>query len=174
MKKILIIDDDDSILKFVKTKISKEGYEIYTLNQAENAMDLIKKYNYDCILSDIHMPIIDGYELLKLIREKYSSDELPVLMFTQIKKETDDIVKLYNLGANDFVEKPINFPVLIKRIEFQIKLKDKILEINQQKKTLEEKNRDLELADKEIQCIISRDMSKLKTKILKENKSCEE
>ena len=76
----------------------------------------------DLVVLDIHMPDMGGLETLRHLRERYSAIQLPVIMATA-NDEDEDIIESFEAGANDFVSKPINFPVLFARMETHLKLK---------------------------------------------------
>ncbi len=120
-RKILIVDDDESIRKMIGRILIKSGYEVYT---AVNGVEAVKKLiniEIDLIILDLVMPLMDGIEFLKAIRSKEIRD-IPVLIISG----TDDakqIVEAYKLGAYDFIRKPEHPEILLKRIENGIKIR---------------------------------------------------
>src|SRR3989440_9607084 len=89
---------------------------------AENARQLLKRVEREgvgLVLLDIEMPEISGLDALKTLREAYSPIELPVIMVTA-KNQSEDIVKALDMGANDYLTKPIDFPVAVARIGTQL------------------------------------------------------
>jgi CheY-like chemotaxis protein len=114
MKKLLIIDDESSIQFLFSRMFKKEVKEgLYELSFAENgkeALDFLEhRDDIDLIISDINMPIMDGFELLKTSKQKYP--KLPVIMASAYTdKERMDLAK--ELGAQEYLAKPINFPEL--------------------------------------------------------------
>ena len=86
------------------------------------ALDLIKGNRYDLIVLDVMMPGLNGFEMLPMIRQSYSIVDLPVILATA-KDRSDDIVEGMQLGANDYVTKPIDFPVLMARLQVHLQLK---------------------------------------------------
>src|SRR5947208_1209603 len=100
-------------------RLARKGYEI---GLAENAQQLLKRVEQDgvdLVLLDIEMPEISGLDALKLLREAYTPIELPVIMVSG-KNQSEDIVKALELGANDYLTKPIDFPVAVARIGSQL------------------------------------------------------
>ena len=93
--------------------VAEDGYR---------ALEMIEEHDFDVILLDIMMPGLDGYEVLEKIREQHGPGELPVIMATA-KDESQDIVRALNLGANDYVTKPFDFPVVRARVATQVALK---------------------------------------------------
>jgi DNA-binding response OmpR family regulator len=92
---------------------SKE-YNVEQANNGVEAWELISIKHYDLIISDIMMPKMNGYELLKLIRQK--SEKLPVIILSA-KTDRDDIIHAYELGCDDYVSKPFSMDILICKIE---------------------------------------------------------
>jgi len=116
---LLIVDDNEQIREMLRRRCQREGYVITSTQNGYDALENIEKTNFDTVLLDIMMPEINGIDTLKKIREKYSQAQLPVIMISA-KQQSEDIVEAINLGANDYITKPIDFPVALARIETQI------------------------------------------------------
>ena len=101
-RKILVVDDEESIVKIIEYNLKKEGYEVICAGDGETACKLAFSENPDLILLDIMMPIMDGYEVCKKVREKSNT---PIIMLTARAEEVDKVVGL-ELGADDYVTKP--------------------------------------------------------------------
>ena len=117
--KVLIADDDKLWRKLLSQNVHKWGYEVVTAENGQKSLELIEQQSFDLILLDIMMPGISGIEVLKTVRQSYSASELPVIMVTA-KGDSDDVVTALKLGANDYVIKPLDFPVVIARIQTQL------------------------------------------------------
>src|SRR3977135_1866248 len=100
-------------------RLARKGYEIAMAESAHGLLERIKQDGTDLVLLDIEMPEVSGLDALKTLREAYSAIELPVIMVTA-KAQSDDIVKALDLGANDYLTKPIDFPVAVARIGTQL------------------------------------------------------
>ncbi len=119
----ILIADDGKVMRVVITrKLKEKGYEVTAAAGGREALDLIEREPFDLLLLDVSMPDMDGMETLERLRERFSAIQLPVIMATA-NDEDEDTVRAFELGANDYVLKPINFPVLYARIETQLKLK---------------------------------------------------
>src|SRR3989441_6751398 len=117
--RLLIVDDNEMNRDMLARRLARKGYEI---GLAENAQQLLKRVEQDgvdLVLLDIEMPEISGLDALKILREAYTPIELPVIMVTA-KNQSEDIVKALELGANDYLTKPIDFPVALARIGMQL------------------------------------------------------
>ena len=119
---ILIADDGLVMRTVISRKLEEKGYRVTAAPSGVEVMEFIENTTFDLVILDIHMPGMDGFETLRRLRERFSPTELPIIMATS-KDEDEDIVRCFEAGANDFVAKPINFPVLFARIATQLKLK---------------------------------------------------
>lgn len=105
-KKILLVEDEPFLSGMYKTKLTLEGFEVSTAKDGEDALDKIKEERYDLILLDIMMPKINGFEVLKSIRQDLEKQTaaVPVLMLTNLGQKSD-IEQGLLLGANDYIIK---------------------------------------------------------------------
>lgn len=112
--KILIVDDEPLIRDALSFKLKKEGYDVDTAEDGEKAIDKIDAEKYEVIISDIMMPFVSGFELVKILKEK--GNEAPVLMLTSLNSETA-VLKAFDLGADDYMTKPFSPNELSVRIK---------------------------------------------------------
>ena len=112
MKKILVVDDEKPISDIVKFNLSKEGYEVYTAYDGEEAIEQAEEVVPDLILLDLMLPKIDGLEVCRQIRKKH---DMPIIMVTAKDSEIDKVLGL-ELGADDYVTKPFSNRELIARV----------------------------------------------------------
>ena len=115
MKTILIVDDEQDILDFVKYNLQKEGFRVLTARTGKQALEQVRT-NPDCVLLDIMMPELDGRDVLREIRKNPETAQLPVVFLTARGTDVDEVVGL-ELGADDYIVKPISVPKLIARIK---------------------------------------------------------
>ena len=104
-KKVLVIDDEETIRKFIKIQLSKAGYEVKEAGDGEQAMVELKKDRFDVLICDIMMPKKNGWEVLKEVRLNPETSGIPVIVLTA-KNEEDDMSKGYELGATYYITKP--------------------------------------------------------------------
>ena len=117
--RLLIVDDNELNRDMLARRLERKGYTVQVAENAQELSERIKKTGVDIVLLDIEMPDISGIEALKTLRETYSPNELPVIMVTA-KNQSEDIVKALDLGANDYLTKPVDFPVALARIATQL------------------------------------------------------
>jgi len=117
--KILIVDDEDDILELLKYNLEKENYSVIT---AKNGFEALQKIELkpNLIILDLMMPIIDGLETLKKIKEKDEYKDIPVIFLTAKTSESSEIAGL-NSGASDFLLKPVSINKLLARIKAQLR-----------------------------------------------------
>src|SRR5882757_616493 len=117
--RLLIVDDNEMNRDMLARRLERKGYVVGVAESAQQLLQRTKQDGTDIVLLDIEMPEISGLEALKMLREVYSLIELPIIMVTA-KNQSEDIVKALDLGANDYVTKPIDFPVALARIRTQV------------------------------------------------------
>ncbi len=113
--KILVVDDDADIRRLLALRLESAGFMVHPAADAAAAIELLRTTHCDLVVCDVVMPGDDGFELLRQIRAQYSLATLPVIMLT-VRDTSEDIVRALDLGANDYVAKPVDFPVLIARV----------------------------------------------------------
>ena len=114
MFNILIVEDDKNLRKLVVTYLNKNGYNIFEAVDGQQALDISDKEYVDLIISDIMMPKIDGFELIKELRQ--ASYEIPILILTA-KSDIDDKKEGFLLGADDYMVKPVDIEEMLLRIQ---------------------------------------------------------
>ena len=117
--RLLIVDDNEMNRDMLARRLARKGYVIGLAENAKGLLERVKHDAVDLVLLDIEMPEVSGLDALKALREHYSAAELPIIMVTA-KTQSDDIVTALELGANDYLTKPIDFPVAVARIGTQL------------------------------------------------------
>ncbi|KOS63957.1 ATP-binding protein [Lysinibacillus sp. FJAT-14222] len=115
-KRILVVDDDHVNIKVLTDALSLKGYTVIAVDNGFDAVDYIKTNQVDCMLIDLMMNGMSGYELCKQVRKQYDMLELPIIILTAIMKQSDLVLTL-QVGANDYLQKPIAMDELFIRIE---------------------------------------------------------
>jgi diguanylate cyclase (GGDEF)-like protein/PAS domain S-box-containing protein len=119
MGRLLIVDDTDMNRDMLARRLQRQGYQVKVADSARELPQRVQDEEIDLILLDIEMPEVSGLDALKTLRETYSAIALPIIMVTA-RNQSEDIVKALDLGANDYVTKPIDFPVILARIATQL------------------------------------------------------
>jgi DNA-binding NarL/FixJ family response regulator len=163
MNKVLIIEDEEILRQNLRDILDLEGYEVKV---APNGMDGIELYNIeqpDLVLCDIKMPKMDGFDVLKTIRD-LPGGLTTAFIFLSAKVEHDDIRSGMNLGADDYLLKPVNRKDLLSAIETRLKQRAKVLE-EMNRRINESINGALDFGFDEVQALLSR-LSKSERKVL--------
>jgi two-component system KDP operon response regulator KdpE len=111
--RILVVDDERRMVGFIRLNLEQDGYEVIEASNGTEALDRLRDSLPDLILLDVMMPDIDGFEVLRMIRE---ISQVPVIMLTA-KGEENDKVKGLELGADDYVTKPFSPRELVSRVK---------------------------------------------------------
>ncbi|MEQ7221564.1 response regulator YycF [Vagococcus fluvialis] len=117
MKKILVVDDEKPISDIVKFNLSKEGYEVFTAFDGEEAVEMVSEVEPDLILLDLMLPKMDGLEVCREVRKNYDT---PIIMVTAKDSEIDKVLGL-ELGADDYVTKPFSNRELVARVKANLR-----------------------------------------------------
>ena len=118
MINILIVEDEENILKLMQIRLKKSGFNVLSAVNGKEALEIIKSNNISLVIADIMMPVMDGYELVKNIR----ADNLVIPIIMTTAKETIEDKKLgFELGIDDYMVKPINHEELLLRINAILK-----------------------------------------------------
>ncbi|HEV3208845.1 MAG TPA: EAL domain-containing protein [Chthoniobacterales bacterium] len=121
--RLLIVDDNEMNRDMLARRLARKGYVIGLADSARDLLARVKEDGIDIVLLDIEMPEVSGLDALQSLRESYSPTDLPIIMVTA-KNQSDDIVKALEMGANDYLTKPIDFPVALARISTQLSHKN--------------------------------------------------
>ncbi len=119
---LLVVDDNEMNRDLLSRRLRKKGHRVEVAEGGRTALEMIDGDEFDLVLLDIMMPGMDGFEVLTRIREDRDASDLPVIMATA-KTESEDVVAALKIGANDYVTKPFDFPVVLARVNTQIALK---------------------------------------------------
>jgi class 3 adenylate cyclase/ActR/RegA family two-component response regulator len=136
---ILVVDDNELNRDMLSRRLRSRGYAVTVAEDGARALERVASGSFDLVLLDIMMPGLSGIDVLQRLRERYSREELPVIMATA-RDQADDVVEALKAGANDYVTKPLDFPVVLARTELQILLRRSSAEIRRLAAGLEKRN----------------------------------
>lgn len=164
-RKILIVDDESHILELLNYNLKNQNYEVI---EAETGEEALRKINSEisAVILDLMLPGIDGYEVLKRIRQNADTSKIPVLMLTAKNEEFDKVLGL-ELGADDYMSKPFSIRELLARIKALLRrtetentnirnekiLTVKNIEINEMKRSVTKNGKLLEMTLKEFELL---------------------
>ena len=121
LEHLLVVDDNEANRDMLSRRLESRGYRVTLAESGKQALDLLESERFDLLLLDIMMPEMSGLTALKKLRARHARVDLPVIMATA-KDQSQDIVDALGLGASDYVTKPIDFPVLLARIETHLSI----------------------------------------------------
>src|SRR5690625_1320021 len=159
--KILLAEDDDRLALLIQKGFAQKGYPIDRTKNGLIAQELLKENHYDFLITDILMPHMDGIELVQWLRKE--NQDLPIIMLTALE-ETDEKLKGFDAGADDYLVKPFAMKELIARVEVLLKrvsqnnkttsfLQYADLELDSKRKSLMRANKIIELTAKEFELL---------------------
>jgi len=164
-KKILIVEDDRNLLDTLVYNIKKEGYDVVTSINGEEAVESARKENPDLIILDIMLPKLNGLEVCRILRKEMT---VPILMLTARNEEVDKIIGL-EVGADDYMTKPFSMRELIARIRAMLRragmtvaqpdsvektIKIGTLEVDTERHRITVSGKELELSPKEYDLLV--------------------
>lgn len=119
--KILLVDDDTISLKGMEKYLSDDGHVIHTSTDGFEALKMIEQHDLDLIIADIAMPRLSGFELLNYLKNKIDSN-IPVILVSALEQQSI-MMTAFKLGADNFLNKPLNFDELLYRVQSFEKIK---------------------------------------------------
>jgi CheY-like chemotaxis protein len=122
MPTLLVVDDNEMNRDMLARRLEKKEYRVLTACDGASALDLIAAEPIDLVLLDIEMPGLSGLDVLREVRKARTSMQLPILMVTA-RSDSEDVVQALEAGANDYVTKPLDFPVVLARVKAQLRLR---------------------------------------------------
>jgi DNA-binding response OmpR family regulator/tRNA A-37 threonylcarbamoyl transferase component Bud32 len=139
--RLLVVDDNEMNRDMLARRLQQKGYTVATAIGGGEALSAIEAESFDLVLLDVMMPEISGLDVLRTLRKTLSVTDLPVIMATA-KDQSHDVVEALRLGANDYVTKPLDFNVVLARVEPQLALtraSDEVKRLNAELRTAQER-----------------------------------
>lgn len=124
-KKILIVDDEKELVALVSLHMNMAGYKVLSASDGKRALELAQEEKPDLIILDLMLPKIDGWEVCKRLREIQETKDIPVIMLT-CRAETEDKLKGFEAGADDYITKPFSPRELVARVKRVLARAEKI------------------------------------------------
>ena len=158
---VLIVDDEPTNIKLIKAFLMREGYQLLTALSGEEALTLAEETVPDLVLLDVMMPGLDGFEVCERLKQKQAFKDVPVIMVTALK-EREHKVKAMNVGADDFICKPLDGTELLVRVKSLLRIKsyrDDLMKSYQEISQKNEKLRELEKVKESLTHMIIHDLN---------------
>ncbi len=114
-QQILLIDDDELILKVINRILTREGYEVKTATNGKDAMELIEQQKFDLLITDIMMPYSNGFEVISKFKQHPNAEGVPIIVISSVGTE-NAVREGLNIGADDYLRKPIMPDELLIRV----------------------------------------------------------
>lgn len=115
-KKILVVEDEESLLKLESILLTSKGYEVRGVSNGQEALEALAEDPPDLVLLDIMLPKIDGFEVCRRIKEEEATKHIPVIMLTA-KKSREDMARGEKVGADWYITKPFKSAMVIETIQ---------------------------------------------------------
>ncbi len=140
---ILVVDDEEMNRDGLARRLQRHGYQTTLAENGVRALEMLGDRPFDLVLLDVMMPEMNGLEVLKFVRRMDTLLDLPIIMVTA-RGESEDVVEALELGANDYLTKPLNFPVVLARVRTQLTLRRTLARVTDLEGKLHARNRELE------------------------------
>jgi class 3 adenylate cyclase len=137
---ILVVDDNETNRDVLARRLQRKDFDVHQAADGLAALGLIEQQRFDLILLDVMMPVMNGVEVLRRVRQRFTMSELPVIMATA-RGASEDVVQALEAGANDYVTKPVDVAILLARANTQLELKRSAEAIRNLAVQLEVRNR---------------------------------
>jgi len=119
--KLLVVDDNKDVVETLQRRLTKEGYEVSAAYDGEEALQKVKEADPDIILLDLMMPKLNGFEVLKEVREKFKDRWRPIIIISA-KDELESMQKCYSMEADHYLTKPCSIENILQGIRTMISL----------------------------------------------------
>lgn len=162
--KILIVDDEKNFRELLARYLKNHSFSVITASNSKEAIELLSKHKPNLIITDVDLPYVDGFELLKSIRNSSKYSKLPVILISGKKTAEIDMIEGYNKGSDDYLIKPFSLEVLVAKIKSMLKnrnlcssdgiIKFNELIVNESSKEIIYKDKKIKLTRKEFEILL--------------------
>ena len=116
MARVLIVEDEPSLIKLLSQNLALRGYDVVVATDGEEGLTQARRSRHDLIMLDLMLPVLSGWEVLKLLGREGLLDRTPIIVVTAASREEDER-RARGLGATDYLVKPFGIPELLRRIK---------------------------------------------------------
>jgi class 3 adenylate cyclase len=138
--RLLVVDDSRDVRDLLALRLEARGFQVTPADGGEEALHQVAEETFDAVILDQMMPGLSGLDVLRSLRQRFTPADLPVIMATA-RNSAREVIEALELGANDYVVKPFDFPVILARLEIQLALKREREETRRLAQDLEVRNR---------------------------------
>lgn len=155
--RVLVVDDDEANRESLARRLQRRGHEVEIAVDGLTALAAVETaaVPFDLVILDVMMPGLSGLEVLTRLRERHTAAALPVIMATA-RDTSEDVVEAFKLGASDYVTKPLDFQVVMARVQTQLSLRRSVARVLALEKYLSERNVELESANQRLRAAAER------------------
>lgn len=121
MPRILVVDDEEDVVRLLEFRLSKEGFDVICCGDGQTAITLTEQHKPDLVILDIMMPLMDGMEVLRQIRSRRATSKIPVIMLTA-KTSSVAVDEARQLWVSDYIMKPFDPEKLVEKVRKALKL----------------------------------------------------
>ncbi len=139
-RSVLVVDDEEVMRILARDALEQAGFTVVDAENGERALELFAAQQPDIVLMDVRMPVMDGFEACRRLRGMRSGRHVPILMMTGLD-DVDSITRSYQVGATDFINKPINWVILGHRVEYMLRAGRSAEELRRSRARLENEQR---------------------------------
>jgi diguanylate cyclase (GGDEF)-like protein/PAS domain S-box-containing protein len=144
--RILVVDDDPGGRRLTRATLTRAGFDVVEAKDGLQALDVMREDFPDLVLMDVSMPVMDGFTACTELRQLPGGARVPVVMMTGLD-DVESIERAFAVGANDFITKPINWPILAHRVQYMLRASAAINALNQNQRRLSDAQRIGEMGD---------------------------
>src|SRR5262245_39868304 len=146
---LLLVEDNAATRDLLAQLLREKGHAVVVCGDGRQALELAAATPYDLVLLDVGVPGADGFEVLRCLRKSHPPTARPAVMAAALG-QSEMIVRALEMGANDYVTKPYDLPVLLARVESQLSSKRLVEQKAQLERDLAERNWELEIANRQL------------------------
>ena len=144
--RVLVVDDDAGGRRLTRATLKKAGFDVTEAEDGQQALDAMRAALPDLVLMDVSMPVMDGFTACAELRKLPGGGRIPVVMMTGLD-DVQSIERAFEVGATDFITKPINWPILAHRVRYMLRASSAINDLNQNQRRLSNAQRIGEMGD---------------------------
>ena len=118
--RILVVDDDPGARRLTRATLTRAGFDVVEARDGQQALEAMRAHGPDLVLMDVSMPVMDGFTSCAELRKLPGGGRVPVIMMTGLE-DVESIERAFEVGATDFITKPINWPILAHRVRYMLR-----------------------------------------------------